>query len=102
MASTALPLYVFDLDSIDSRKQKVLWLKADEEITSGDYVWFQVGFKNKDKGVDYKTLKDSEGNTVQITALDSYVTMDFNFYNIKAFYEGEVANIPGGLEVYQS
>lgn len=100
MASTELGIYIVNSDGVEADKQTVLWANSASAIPTGEYVWFEVGFKNESGTLIYKTLKDSEGNVVQITEIDSYITLNFNFYKIRPYYEGSA--MPTDLKVYQS
>lgn len=100
MASTELGIYIVNDEGVEARKQTILWANSASEIPTGEYVYFKVGFRDEAGNLIYKTLKDVEGNTVQITAIDSFITLNFILYNIKPYYEGSAK--PADLKVYQS
>lgn len=100
MASTELGIYVVNLEGVEARQQTVLWINSGDEVIAGDYIWFVIGFKDENGDLVWKTLKDTAGDVVQITELDSYVTLNFNVYAIKPYYEGTA--VPEDLKVYQS
>ena len=82
-------------ESDDARTYRVLTADSASEIPSGEYIYFKAIFEN---GIE-RTIKDSSGEVVKLTAIDDMVVLDYNFLKIKPIYVG--SSKPSDLKVYE-
>lgn len=84
----------------DSKAFLILTATSDSSIPEGEYIYFKAVLKDLNGNVVCKReIKDSEGNTVKITAIDQMVVLDYNFLDIEPIYYG--SSMPSDLKVYE-
>ena len=84
----------------DSKSFLILTATSESSIPSGEYIYFKAVLKDLDGNIVCKrTITDSEGNAVKITAIDQMVVLDYNFLDIEPIYYG--SSMPSDLKVYE-
>ena len=86
--------------SDNARTYRILAVDAENEITEGDSITFNLIFKDNNGNVLFKRqLKDADGNAITFTSKNDYAVLEYNFIDIEAVYTGD--SVPADLKVYK-
>ena len=84
----------------DSKSFLIITATSESSIPADEYIYFKAVLKDLDGNIVCKrTITDSEGNAVKITAIDQMVVLDYNFLDIEPIYYG--SSMPEDLKVYE-
>lgn len=100
MAETILEIKDLSGVSDNARTYRILAVDAENEITEGDSITFNLIFKDNNGNVLFKRpLKDGEGNVITFTSKSDYAVLEYNFIDIEAVYTGD--SVPADLKIYK-
>jgi len=97
MAETSVKITRITGVSDDARTYRIITANSASSLPEGDYITFQLVFQDEEGNTIKRTLKDSDGNAVTLSAIDDYVVLEYNFINIEATYNG---TLPSDLKIY--
>lgn len=97
MAETTVNIIRIVGQSDDARTYRVITANSANELPEGDSITFKAVFRDETGNTIKRTIKDSEGNVVSLTAIDDMIVLDYNFIEIEATYSG---TLPDDLKIY--
>ena len=97
MAETTVNIIRIIGQSDDARTYRILTANSANELPSGDSISFKLVFRDEAGNLIKRTLKDADGNTVTLNAVDDYIVLEYNFVEIEATYSG---TLPDDLKIY--
>lgn len=97
MAETTVNIIRVTGQSDDARTYRVITANSSNELPEGDSITFKAVFRDEAGNTIKRTIKDSEGNAVSLTAIDDMIVLDYNFIEIEATYSGTMAS---DLKIY--
>ena len=97
MAETTVNIIRVTGQSDDARTYRVITANSSNELPEGDRITFKAVFRDEAGNTIKRTIKDSEGNAVSLTAIDDMIVLDYNFIEIEATYSGTMAS---DLKIY--